>query len=91
MLNSTAVQNMDKLQRAVVELTATALTNAQILIDKGICTEAEWESTKVRVEAHLDQATAAKREESLAAIAAMDPVTKLFFDVTGVDLSKVEE
>lgn len=83
--------NTKRLAEAIRELTASAATSVQILIDKGICTEAEWMATQVRVNAHLDQAIAAKQEEAEARIALMSPVSRMFYEITGEELSPKEE
>ena len=91
MFDFIASQNIEHLRKAVVDLTATAATNAQMLVEKDVCTEEEWTATKARVLAHMDQMGAAHREEKLAKLEAMSPVARAMYEAVGLDLSKPEE
>jgi hypothetical protein len=91
MFDFMASQDIERLRRAMLDLTATASANVMILVEKGICTEEEWLATKTRIVAQMDQAMAAAREEKLAKLESLSPVAKALYEATGLDLSKPEE
>jgi hypothetical protein len=91
MLDLALAQDFERLRRAVLDLTASVATQGQILVEKGICTVEEYETTKLRVEAYLDQQLAESRDKKLSELEAMNPVAKALYEATGLDLSKMGE
>lgn len=91
MFDFMASQDIERLRGALLDLTATASANTMILVEKGICTEEEWLTTKTRIVAQMDQAMARVREEKLAKLETLSPVARAVYEATGMDLSKPEE
>lgn len=90
MFDFMASQDIERLRRVVLDLTATATANALILVEKGICTEGEWGAAKVRSVAMMDQEIARAGEEKMAKLEAIGPVARAMYEATGIDLTKRE-
>jgi hypothetical protein len=91
MLSEMMEEQQEGIQRWYIEIGCHVMAIMQLLFEKGVCTQKEFDVIAARYRAHLDQELSRKKDEELQKIA-NDPGLSLLAKLFGVELpSKFKE